>query len=104
MRFEHVRIAALAHDLPEARTGDLNYMNQKYVQVDESRAAEDMARVLDGQGSFGGHGHIAGTRIPLDDCAKSSVACVERKLRGNALAILGTSQAGELPPEGDPLV
>jgi len=63
-----------------------------------------MARVLEGQGSFGGHGHIAGARIPLEDCAKSSVACVERKLRGNALAILGTSVEGELPPEGDPLV
>ena len=33
---------ALVHDLPEARTSDLNYMNQKYVQVDEARAAADM--------------------------------------------------------------
>jgi len=37
---------ALVHDLPEARTGDLNYMNQKYVEADEARAAEDMARPL----------------------------------------------------------
>jgi len=37
---------ALFHDLPEARTGDLNYMNQKYVQVDEEAAAADMARDL----------------------------------------------------------
>lgn len=37
---------ALFHDLPEGRTGDLNYMNQKYVQADEERAAEDMARGL----------------------------------------------------------
>jgi nanoRNase/pAp phosphatase (c-di-AMP/oligoRNAs hydrolase) len=63
-----------------------------------------MARVLDGMGSFGGHGHIAGARVPMDDCAKSTVACVERKLRGNALAVLGTAEEGELPPEGDPLV
>ncbi len=35
---------ALVHDLPEARTGDLNYMNQKYVVADERRAAEEMAR------------------------------------------------------------
>ncbi|MHB8765849.1 MAG: HD domain-containing protein [Deferrisomatales bacterium] len=41
---------ALFHDLPEARTGDLNYLNQKYVQVDEERAAEDMVRGL----PFGG--------------------------------------------------
>ena len=26
---------ALVHDLPEARTGDLNYVNQKYVTADE---------------------------------------------------------------------
>jgi putative hydrolase of HD superfamily len=37
---------ALVHDLPEARTGDLNYVNQKYVAVDEARAARDMTRDL----------------------------------------------------------
>lgn len=37
---------ALFHDLPEARTGDLNYMNQKYAVVDEARAVEDMASGL----------------------------------------------------------
>jgi putative hydrolase of HD superfamily len=37
---------ALFHDLPEGRTGDLNYMAQKYVQVDEARAAADMTRGL----------------------------------------------------------
>lgn len=40
---------ALFHDLPEGRTGDLNYMNQKYVVADEARAVEDMTRGL----SFG---------------------------------------------------
>ena len=61
-----------------------------------------MARVLDGQGSFGGHGHIAGARIPLDDHGESTVAACERSLRKNAFAILGTED-GELPPEGRPL-
>ena len=37
---------ALVHDLPEARTGDLNYMNQKYVRMDEERAVEDLTRGL----------------------------------------------------------
>jgi len=37
---------ALVHDLPEARTSDLNYMNQKYVEVDEARAAGDMVHGL----------------------------------------------------------
>ena len=37
---------ALVHDLPETRTGDLNYVNQKYVAADEARAADDMTRDL----------------------------------------------------------
>lgn len=32
---------ALFHDLPEARTGDMNYMNKRYVTVDEEQAVED---------------------------------------------------------------
>ncbi len=34
---------ALLHDLAEARTGDLNYLNQRYVRVDEAAAAADLA-------------------------------------------------------------
>lgn len=37
---------ALVHDLPEARTGDLNYMNQKYATADEESASADMVRGL----------------------------------------------------------
>ncbi|MFT7487223.1 MAG: nanoRNase/pAp phosphatase (c-di-AMP/oligoRNAs hydrolase) [Candidatus Paceibacteria bacterium] len=58
-----------------------------------------MGRVLDGEGSFGGHGHIAGARIPLEDMGESSIASVERQLRKHALAILGTSDDG-LPSQG----
>ncbi len=36
----------LFHDIPEARIGDLNYVNKKYVKVDEARAVEDLARQL----------------------------------------------------------
>lgn len=36
----------LFHDLPEARTGDQNYVNKKYVQVDEVKAIEDLAAQL----------------------------------------------------------
>ncbi len=38
------------HDLPEARTGDQNYVNKKYVAVDLKKAVDDMATPL----SFGG--------------------------------------------------
>jgi putative hydrolase of HD superfamily len=40
----------LFHDLPEARTGDLNYVNKKYVTADEKKAAKDLADTL----PFGG--------------------------------------------------
>ena len=36
----------LFHDLPEARTGDLNYVNKKYVKADENRAVKDLAATL----------------------------------------------------------
>jgi len=37
---------ALFHDLPEARTGDLNYVHQKYTEVDEARAARHQTEGL----------------------------------------------------------
>jgi putative hydrolase of HD superfamily len=36
----------LMHDLPEARTGDMNYMNKKYVAVDEKKAIGGLAEPL----------------------------------------------------------
>lgn len=36
----------LFHDLPEARTGDLNYENQKYVRVDEEKLFREMQSEL----------------------------------------------------------
>ena len=36
----------LVHDLPEARTGDMNYMNKKYVTVDEKKAVRELAAPL----------------------------------------------------------
>jgi putative hydrolase of HD superfamily len=41
-----VVLMCLFHDLPEARTGDLNYVNKKYVRADEGKAVEDLARTL----------------------------------------------------------
>ena len=36
-------LMCLFHDLHEARTGDHNYVNKKYVHVDEGRAVQDLA-------------------------------------------------------------
>lgn len=35
-------VMCLCHDLPEARTGDLNYVNKKYVRADESKVIEEL--------------------------------------------------------------
>jgi putative hydrolase of HD superfamily len=36
----------LFHDLPEARTGDMNYVNKKYVAVDEEKAVRESTEKL----------------------------------------------------------
>ena len=47
---EKVLKMALFHDLAEARTSDLNYVHQKYAQVNEQKAIEDLAKTV----NFGG--------------------------------------------------
>ena len=41
-----VVLMCLFHDLPEARTGDHNYVNKRYVQADEESALGDQVRDL----------------------------------------------------------
>ncbi len=36
----------ILHDLPEARTGDMNYVNKKYVEVDEAKAIRELTEGL----------------------------------------------------------
>ncbi|KQC05991.1 MAG: phosphohydrolase [Smithella sp. SDB] len=36
----------ILHDLPEARTGDMNYVNKKYVNVDEEKAVKELTEGL----------------------------------------------------------
>ena len=43
---EKVVLMCLFHDLVEARTGDLNYVNKKYVRADEEAALSDMTQDL----------------------------------------------------------
>lgn len=41
-----ILLMCLFHDLHEARTGDQNYMNKRYVHVEEDQATRDLARDL----------------------------------------------------------
>ncbi len=43
---EKLLAMCLVHDLPEAKTGDLNYVQKKYVIADESKAIADIAKNL----------------------------------------------------------
>lgn len=43
--FRVLKMCAL-HDLPEARTGDMNYVNKKYVSVDEEKAVRELTEGL----------------------------------------------------------
>jgi putative hydrolase of HD superfamily len=39
-------LMCLFHDLHEARTGDHNYVNKRYVRIDEEKAVQDLAKGL----------------------------------------------------------
>ncbi len=43
---DRVVLMCLFHDFPEARTGDHNYVNKRYVAVDEERALQDQLQGL----------------------------------------------------------
>lgn len=43
---DKVILMCLFHDFPEARTGDHNYVNKKYVVVDEEKAIQDQVTGL----------------------------------------------------------
>jgi len=51
---EKVLKMCLFHDLPEARTGDMNYVNKKYVTVDEAKALRDLTETLPFGGEMAG--------------------------------------------------
>ncbi len=83
----------LFHDLAEARTGDLNYVNKKYVEANETKAAADLAQAL----PFGGEilelilefndGKTAEARLARDaDQLEMILALKEYKDLGNKYA------------------
>ena len=49
---ERLITMCLVHDLPEARTGDLNYVQKRYVTSDETSAAADALRDLPFRGQI----------------------------------------------------
>jgi putative hydrolase of HD superfamily len=83
----------LFHDLPEARIGDLNYVNKKYVKADIAKAVDDLAGTV----PFGGEirdlileferGESTESRLAYDaDQLEMILALKEYKDIGNAYA------------------
>ena len=66
---------------------------QLYVSVRtelNGRDAYDLIRgALDGEGSFGGHGTVAGGSIPLPDTDARTLKRLERRLEKNILRTMG---------------
>jgi len=58
------------HDLPEARTGDMNYVNKKYVTVHEGKAVEELTEGL----FFGGEIKFAIDEFNEKDTRESMLA------------------------------
>ncbi|HNZ11047.1 MAG: hypothetical protein BWX99_01124 [Deltaproteobacteria bacterium ADurb.Bin151] len=58
------------HDLPEARTGDMNYVNKKYVRVDEAKAVRELTESL----SFGEDIRQAIDEFNAKETAESRIA------------------------------
>lgn len=69
---QRIILMCLFHDLPEARTGDHNYVNKRYVAIDETAALQDQVNGL----PFGGeiaelnnefnHGETLEARVARD--------------------------------------
>jgi putative hydrolase of HD superfamily len=78
----------LVHDLPEARTGDMNYVNKKYVAVNEKKAVEELTETL----FFGGD---IGSAIYEFNDKKTREACIAHDADQLAL-ILQLKEYGDL--------
>ena len=62
------------------------------------RAFPLLDRVLDGEGSFGGRGTVAGGQIPLEGADDKTLTLLERRLRARALKMVDLSALGGSDP------
>jgi len=59
-----------------------------------------MRAILDGEGSFGGRGPVAGGQIALDDSDDAALQQLERRLRARVMKLVHSSELGPLDPAG----
>jgi putative hydrolase of HD superfamily len=63
---EKAVLMGLFHDFPEARTGDQNYVNKRYVTVNEDKAVNDLAHKISPGGEISALIHEFNSRESLE--------------------------------------
>lgn len=92
---ERVVLMCLFHDLVEARTGDLNYVNKKYVKADEEAAVRDMTLNLPFGGEIRGLAEEFNERATPEAEAAHDADQIEMILQLKELGDLGNRYAPE---------
>lgn len=86
---------ALFHDLAEARTGDLNYMNKRYALMNEDQAMSDAAEGLPFAGELKGSWAEWRDGRSLEAQLASDADQLDMILELRRLQTLGSTQAGD---------
>jgi len=92
---EKVILMCLFHDLPEARTGDHNYVNKKYVVVDEEAAIRDQMDGLPFGEEISHLLHEFNTQTTLEARMARDADQLDLILELKEQLDLGNAQAGE---------
>ena len=85
----------LFHDLVEARTGDLNYVNKRYVTADEDAAVRDMTANLPFGEEIRSLTHEFNEKASLESHLANDADQIEMILQLKELGDLGNPYSGE---------
>ncbi|MDD3472123.1 MAG: HD domain-containing protein [Syntrophaceae bacterium] len=92
---ERVILMCLFHDLVEARTGDLNYVNKRYVRADEELAVHDMTEGLPFGDEISCYTREFNDRQTIESLYANDADQLEMILELKELGDLGNRYAGE---------
>jgi putative hydrolase of HD superfamily len=90
-----VVLMCLFHDLVEARTGDLNYVNKRYVTADEDAAVRDMTANLPFGEEIRSLTHEFNEKASLESHLANDADQIEMILQLKELGDLGNPYSGE---------
>ncbi len=92
---QRVVLMCLFHDLVEARTGDLNYVNKRYVRADEKAAVADMTSAIPFGGEIRDLTEEFNERATPESQAANDADQLEMILQLKELGDLGNRYAGD---------